>query len=172
MWLVHLFTYFFPILLSVFYFNFQVDPLFQVPKGFERLWCIHINFIRCSSKPHFGNGKTQWTGICGDNFCLGPCYIVMLLLFAGRSKRFEHLHDHDPTYHGQSKTDSKLYIHIKWKYYSSTIYSSWKIFSSVFFIFSLPHLWTVLLSFLQCLEFRLHFIGGRIARQFSTFPMR
>ena len=40
------------------------------------------------------------------------------------------------------------------------------------FIFSLPHLWTVLLSFLQCLEFRLHSIGGRIARQFSTFPMR
>ena len=93
-----------------FTYNFQVDPLFQVPEGFERLWCIHINFIRCSSKPHFGNGKTQWTGICGDNFCLGPCYIVMFLLFAGRSKRFEHLHDYDPTYHGQSKTDSKLYI--------------------------------------------------------------
>ena len=34
----------------------------------------------------------------------------MFLLFAGRSKRFEHLHDYDPTYHGQSKTDSKLYI--------------------------------------------------------------
>ena len=93
-----------------FTYNFQVDPLFQVPKGSERLWCIHINFIRCSSKPHFGNGKTQWTRICGDNFCLGPFCSVMLLLFADRSKRFEYLHDYDPTYHGQSKTDSKLYI--------------------------------------------------------------
>ena len=95
---------------DAFTYNFQVDPLFQVPEGSERLWCIHINFIRCSSKPHFGNGKTQWTGICGDKFCLGTVCFVMLLLFAGRSKRFEHLHDYDPTYHGQSKTDSKLYI--------------------------------------------------------------
>lgn len=93
-----------------FTYNFQVDPLFQVPEGSERLWRIHINFIRCSSKPHFGNGKTQWTGICGDNFCLGPFCFVMRLLFAGRSKRFKHLHDYDPTYHGQSKTDLKLYI--------------------------------------------------------------